>query len=60
MNIKLVSPIMLVKKGSAKEKSWDQINPITETRAVLAANILNEWSEDVPGNIVTPAFPKQQ
>ena len=54
INIKLVNPIMLVKKGSAKDKPWEQINPITETRAVLAANILNEWSEDVPGNIVTP------
>ena len=54
LNIKLVNPIMLVKKGSAKDKAWDQINPITETRAVLAANILNDWSEDVPGNIVTP------
>ena len=54
INIKLVNPIMMVKKGSAKEKPWDQINPLTDTRAVLAANILNEWSEDVPGNIVTP------
>ena len=54
INLKLVNPIMLVKKGSAKDKPWDQINPITDTRAVLAANILNEWSEDVPGNIVTP------
>ena len=42
LNLKLVHPIMLVKKGSAKDKPWDQINPITETRAVLAANILNE------------------
>ena len=54
INIKLVNPIMMVKKGSSKEKPWDQINPLTDTRAVLAANILNEWSEDVPGNIVTP------
>ena len=54
LNLKLVNPIMLVKKGSAKDKPWDKINPITETRAVLAANIINEWSEDVPGNIITP------
>ena len=52
--LKLVNPIMLRKKGSAEDKSWDEINPITEARAVLAANILNEWTEDVPGDVVTP------
>ena len=52
--LKLVNPIMLVKKASANDKPWDEINPVTETRAVLAANILNEWSEDVPGDTVTP------
>ena len=52
--LKLVNPVMMVKKASANDKSWDDINPVTETRAVLAANILNEWSEDVPGDTVTP------
>ena len=45
---------MLRKKASSSDKSWSEINPITETRAVLAANILNEWTEDVPGDTVTP------
>ena len=54
VTLKLVNPIMLVKKASANDKPWDQVNPITETRAVLAANVLNEFSEDVPGDIITP------
>ena len=54
INLKLVNPIMMVKKTSSSDKSWSELNPITDTRAVLAANILNEWSEDVPGDSVTP------
>ena len=54
INLKLVNPIMMIKKSSSNDKPWTEVNPITDTRAVLAANILNEWSEDVPGDSVTP------
>ena len=50
----MVNPVMILKKTRVEHELWDKIDPINDTRLVMAANKLNTWMEDVPGDVVTP------
>ena len=52
--VKMVNPVMILKKTRVEHEPWDKIDPINDTRLVMAANKLNTWMEDVPGDVVTP------
>ena len=49
----MVYPVMILKKTRVEDKSWDDIDPVEDTRLVLAANKLNSWMQDIPGDVVT-------
>ena len=52
--VKMVNPVMILKKKRMENESWDSIDPINDTQLVMAANKSNTWMEDVPGDVVTP------
>ena len=52
--VKMVNPMMILKKTRVENEPWESIDPINDTRLVMAANKLNTWMEDVPGDVVTP------
>ena len=49
----MANPAMILKKTRVEHEPWDQIDRINDTRLVMAANKLNTWKEDVPGDVVT-------
>ena len=49
----MVNPVIILKKSRVENMSWSEIDPINDTRLVLAANKLNTWMEDIPGDVVT-------
>ena len=51
--VKMVNPVMVLKKTRVENEPWENIDPVNDTRLVLAANKLNTWMEDIPGDIVT-------
>ena len=51
--VKMVNPIMVLKKTRVENEPWENIDPVNDTRLVLAANKLNTWMEDIPGDVVT-------
>ena len=51
--VKMVNPVMILKKTRVENEPWDKIDPINDTRLVMAANKLNTWMEDIPGDVVT-------
>ena len=52
--MKMVNPVMILKKTCVENDLWESLDPINDTRLVMAANKLNTWMEDVPGDVVTP------
>ena len=50
----MVNPVMILKKTRVEHELWDKIDHINDTRLVMAANKLNTWMEDVPGDVVMP------
>ena len=54
MVVKMVNPVMILKKTRVENEPWESIDPINDTRLVMAANKLNTWMEDVPSDVVTP------
>ena len=51
--VKMVNPVMILKKTRVENEPWDKIDPVKDTRLVMAANKLNTWMEDIPGDVVT-------
>ena len=52
--VKMVNPVMILKKTCMENEPWESIDPINDTRLVMVANKLNTWMEDVPVDVVTP------
>ena len=50
----MVNPVMILKKTGVKSEPWESIDPINDMWLVMAANKLNTWMADVPGDVVTP------
>ena len=51
--VNMVNPVMILKKTHVENEPRESIDPINYTRLVMAANKLNTWMEDVPGDVVT-------
>ena len=39
--VKMVNPVMILKKTCMENEHWESIDPINDTRLVMAANKLN-------------------
>ena len=52
--VKMVNPVMIVKKTYVENEPWDSIDPVNDRKLVMVANKLNTLMEDVPGDVVTP------